>query len=239
MLLLLRFSFSSLTATKQRKIKTSASSTTVPVGAVGGNLYTIEDDMAANDRNRRYSANVCNPMLEGKSFETKSQDKSKRPNSRRRQSTMVVLAQKRKNTIDSIEAVSNIVNMILVPMVIVPFLDYQTLGKIPRSNTAKPGSGDGATAKMGSPNSISQPHGEGWTVVFVSVSNDWVILPTPSPPPSLPPNRLNKWTQWHTSTRSRTTCHSRCFLRIRALSSILVLSTVGGAVITQTMRCAI
>ena len=72
-------------------------------------------------------------------------------------------------TIDSIPAVSNIVNMILAPMVIVPFLDYLTLGKIPRSNTAKPGTVDGATAKMGSVESISQPLTNGWTVVFISV----------------------------------------------------------------------
>ena len=61
--------------------------------------------------------------------------------------------------------------MILVPMVIVPFLDYRALGKIPRSNTAKLGSADGTTAKMGSLESISQPLTKGWTVMFVSVSN--------------------------------------------------------------------
>ena len=72
-------------------------------------------------------------------------------------------------SIDSIAAVSNIVNMILAPMVIVPFLDYLTLGKIPRSNTAKPGTSDGDTAKMGSVKSISQPRTKGWTVIFVSV----------------------------------------------------------------------
>ena len=59
--------------------------------------------------------------------------------------------------------------MILVPMVIVPFLDYQALGKIPRSNTAKPGTADGAFAEMGSLKSISQPRTQGWTVIFVSV----------------------------------------------------------------------
>ena len=72
-------------------------------------------------------------------------------------------------TNNSIAAVSNIVNMILAPMVIVPFFDYLEHGKIPRSSTAKPGSADGPTAKMGSLNSISQPLAKGWTVIFVSV----------------------------------------------------------------------
>ena len=94
-----------------------------------------------------------------------------------------MLRVRRDSNIDSIEAVSNIVSMILAPMVIVPFLDYCALGKIPRSNTAKPGSsahdvcarttsfslGDSPTAKMGSRHSISQPVGDGWTVIFVSV----------------------------------------------------------------------
>jgi len=57
-------------------------------------------------------------------------------------------------------------------MVIVPFLDYIILGKIPRSNTAKPGTSDGAFAKMGTLKSISQPLTNGWTVIFVSVSSD-------------------------------------------------------------------
>ena len=83
---------------------------------------------------------------------------------------------RRESNIDSIAAVSDIISMILAPMVIVPFLDYCALGKIPRSNTAKPGSTDGPTAKMGSQNSISQPLGDGWTVIFVSVR----FLPQPT-----------------------------------------------------------
>jgi hypothetical protein len=90
-----------------------------------------------------------------------------------------MLRVRRDSNIDSIEAVNNIVSMILAPMVIVPFLDYCALGEIPRSNTAKPGSSahdvcarttsDSPTAKMGSRHSISQPVGDGWTVIFVSV----------------------------------------------------------------------
>ena len=86
--------------------------------------------------------------------------------SRGRRGSIVTLAA--EHSIDSIAAVRNIVNMILAPMVIVPFLDYLTLGTIPRSNTAKPGTADGATAKMGSLKSISQPITLGWTVIFVS-----------------------------------------------------------------------
>ena len=90
--------------------------------------------------------------------------------SRGRRKSIVALAT--EYSIDSLAAVNNIVNMILAPMVIVPFLDYLTLGKIPRSNTAKPGTSDGAFAKMGSLKSISQPLTNGWTVIFVSVSSD-------------------------------------------------------------------
>ena len=85
-------------------------------------------------------------------------------------------AVRRHSNVDSIAAVSDIISMILAPMVIVPFLDFCALGKIPRSNTAKPGGRDGPTAKMGSPNSISQPIGDGWTVIFVSVR----FLPQPT-----------------------------------------------------------
>ena len=101
--------------------------------------------------------------------ETKSTELVQQPRGRR-QSISISLAT--DYSIVSIAAVSNIVNMILAPMVIVPFLDYITLGKIPRSNTAKPGTSDGAFAKMGTLKSISQPLTNGWTVIFVSVSSD-------------------------------------------------------------------
>ena len=103
--------------------------------------------------------------------ETKSETKSAEPvqQSRGRRKSIATLAT--EYSIDSLAAVSNIVNMILAPMVIVPFLDYLTLGKIPRSNTAKPGTADGDTAKMGSVKSISQPLTKGWTVIFISVSS--------------------------------------------------------------------
>ena len=87
--------------------------------------------------------------------------------SRGRRKSIVTLAT--EYSIDSLAAVGNIVNMILAPMVIVPFFDYLKHGKIPRSNTAKPGTADGAFAKMGSLASISQPRTQGWTVIFVSV----------------------------------------------------------------------
>ena len=99
--------------------------------------------------------------------ETKSDPLAQHPRGRRGGITTLAA----EYTINSIAAVRNIVNMILAPMVVVPFLDYCALGKIPRSNTAKPGSTDGPTAKMGSQNSISQPLRDGWTVIFVSVSS--------------------------------------------------------------------
>ena len=108
--------------------------------------------------------------------ETKSKEPVKDERTRRRRVTagsfFALSAEHSINSsIDSIAAVSNIVDMVLAPMVIVPFLDYLEHGTIPRSNTAKPGTSDGVTAKMGSRTSISQPLTKGWTVIFISVSS--------------------------------------------------------------------
>ena len=59
-----------------------------------------------------------------------------------------------------------IINAATAPFFVVPFLNFRANGAIPRSDT-KLGGGI-AKAKMGSTTSISQPHEEGWSVIFVS-----------------------------------------------------------------------
>ena len=57
-----------------------------------------------------------------------------------------------------------IINAATAPFFVVPFLNFRANGAIPRSNTKL----GGGIAKMGSTTSISQPHEEGWSVIFVS-----------------------------------------------------------------------
>jgi len=173
MFLLIRFSRNSLTNTKRHNKNGSTASTNSKSGRSSASvtphqeLYTVtvntchDDDDDGGDE----TAAARNDETKG---ETKSTELVQQPRGRRRSISLLAT----EYSIVSIAAVSNIVNMILAPMVIVPFLDYITLGKIPRSNTAKPGTSDGAFAKMGSLKSISQPLTNGWTVIFVSVSSD-------------------------------------------------------------------
>jgi hypothetical protein len=162
MILLIRFSNDSLTNSKKHNKNGLTASTSLATEGQASvtphpELYTCDTILALPD------------------------DEEKQPiatkNSRARRGGLVVALAAEKNIV-SIAAVSNIVNMILQPMVIVPFLDYATLGKIPRSNTAKPSTSDGAFAKMGSLKSISQPLTNGWTVIFVSVSSTSYLYPT-------------------------------------------------------------
>ena len=161
-LLLLRFSRDSLKTSERRNKNDSRSNS----GSGASVSPHSEICSVAVDPN-----NTITALLGDDDDETPTtrlgETKSAEPTVRGRRRGVTTLAA--KYTIDSISAVSNIVNMILAPMVIVPFLDYLEHGKIPRSNTAKPGSADGPTAKMGSLNSISQPIAKGWTVIFVSV----------------------------------------------------------------------
>ena len=161
-ILLLRFSRDSLVKSKKRKNGFASTSKSRSSASVSPHpeLYTV-------------TVNTChtttdddddnNATPQSRSGETKSAE----PRALGRRGGIANLAA--EYSINSITAVSNIVNMILAPMVIVPFFDYLEHGKIPRSNTSKPGSADGPTAKMGSLNSISQPIAKGWTVIFVSV----------------------------------------------------------------------
>ena len=149
-LVLLRFSRDSLaTSEKLNRCGSSVSSTSRASASVSPEFFTA-------------AANIGHSITElphEDDEETQVETKSSRRGTRRGGVT----------NINSVRAVNDIVNMILAPMVIVPFFDYLEHGKIPRSNTAKPGTADGATAKMGSLNSISQPLTNGWTVIFVSV----------------------------------------------------------------------
>ena len=172
-LLLLRFSRDSLTNSKRHNKNGSTDSTNSKSGRSSASvtphqeLYTVTVNTCHDDNEDGVDETVAE-----RNDETKDETKSTElvQHSRGRRQSISTLAT--EYSIVSIAAVSNIVNMILAPMVIVPFLDYITLGKIPRSNTAKPGTSDGAFAKMGSLKSISQPLTNGWTVIFVSVSSD-------------------------------------------------------------------
>ena len=181
MFLLIRFSRDSLANSKKHNKDGSTASTNSKSGRSSASVTPHQELYTA-------TVNTCHTITAlphddddggdetatarqgGTTGDTKGETKSAEPvqQSRGRRKSIVTLAT--EYSIDSLAAVSNIVNMILAPMVIVPFLDYLTLGKIPRSNTAKPGTADGDTAKMGSVKSISQPLTKGWTVIFVSVS---------------------------------------------------------------------
>ena len=164
-LLLLRFSCDSLiTSKKINKNKngfvSSTSSRSNSASVAPLELHTADND---DDNSDEKTATAHQGET---TKETQGETKSAENVSSRRGSLTTLAAD---DSIDSIAAVGNIVNMILAPMVIVPFFDYLKHGKIPRSNTAKPGTADGAFAKMGSLKSISQPRTQGWTVIFVSV----------------------------------------------------------------------
>jgi hypothetical protein len=173
MFLLIRFSRDSLANFKRHNKNGSTASTNSKSGRSSASvtpqheLYTVTVNTCHDDDD-----DIGDETAAARNGETKGEAKStelvQQPRGRR-QSISISLAT--DYSIVSIAAVSNIVNMILAPMVIVPFLDYITLGKIPRSNTAKPGTSDGAFAKMGTLKSISQPLTNGWTVIFVSVSS--------------------------------------------------------------------
>jgi hypothetical protein len=167
--LLIRFSHDTLVATKKRRLNSFVSSTrtssrsSASVSPHQPDLYTACEIITIanpNDNDDDDDTDDTNALKETKNAEMINRSTA------RRGSIVNIAAE---CTFDSIAAINNIINMILVPMVIVPFLDYRTLGKIPRSNTAKPGTSDGAFAKMGSLKSISQPRTQGWTVIFVSV----------------------------------------------------------------------
>ena len=173
-LLLLRFCRDSLITSKKHNKDGSTASTNSKSGRSGSSVSPHQELYTA-------TVNTCHTITalpheddsddaDDTATAHEGETKSAEPvqQSRGRRKSIVTLAT--EYSIDSLAAVSNIVNMILAPMVIVPFLDYLTLGKIPRSNTAKPGTADGDTAKMGSVKSISQPLTKGWTVIFVSVS---------------------------------------------------------------------
>ena len=71
--------------------------------------------------------------------------------------------------LDANKTVAEIVNKQLAQMMIIPFFLFRAFGAIPRSNNTKSNTGDADDiAKMGSANSISQPHEDGWIVVFIS-----------------------------------------------------------------------
>ena len=171
MFLLIRFSRYSLSNSKRHNKNGSTASTNSSRSSASvtphQELYTVTANTCHDDDD-----GDDNEMAAAREGETKGETKStelvQQPRGRRQSISTLAT----EYSIVSIAAVSNIVNMILAPMVIVPFLDYLTLGKIPRSNTAKPGTSDGAFAKMGSLKSISQPLTNGWTVIFVSVSSD-------------------------------------------------------------------
>ena len=171
-ILLLRFSRDSLAKSKKDNKNKSGSSTSYSGTGKSSSrvapepdLYTAANDESDNDNDDDETTTAHQGET---TKETQGETKSAENVSSRRGSLTTLAAD---DSIDSIAAVGNIVNMILAPMVIVPFLDYLTLGKIPRSNTAKPGTADGVTAKMGSRTSISQPLTKGWTVIFISVSS--------------------------------------------------------------------
>jgi hypothetical protein len=180
MFLLIRFSRNSLTNTKRHNKNGSTTSTNSKSSASvtpHQELYTVTVNTCHDDDDD--SGDETAAAREG---ETKGETKSET------KSSFFISTLATDYSIVSIAAVSNIVNMILAPMVIVPFLDYQTLGKIPRSNTAKPGTSDGAFAKMGTLKSITQPLTNGWTVIFVSVSSSDRYSSQISPPHFLASN---------------------------------------------------
>ena len=170
-ILLLRFSRDSLAKSKKDNKNKSGSSTSYSGTGKSSSrvapepdLYTAANDESDNDNDDDETTTAHQGET---TKETQGETKSAENVSSRRGSLTTLAAE---DSIDSIAAaVGNIVNMILAPMVIVPFFDYLKHGKIPRSNTAKPGTADGAFAKMGSLASISQPRTQGWTVIFVSV----------------------------------------------------------------------
>ena len=168
--LLIRFSRDSLANSKRRNKNGSTDSTNSSRSSASvtphQELYTVTVNTCHDDDDDGGDETAAAREGETKG-EPKSTELVQQPRGRRQSISTLAT----EYSIVSIAAVSNIVNMILAPMVIVPFLDYLTLGKIPRSNTAKPGTSDGAFAKMGSLKSISQPLTNGWTVIFVSVSS--------------------------------------------------------------------
>ena len=98
--------------------------------------------------------------------EEKSAPISKAGRSRRRTIAFTV-----QRGLDANKTVAEIVNKQLAQMMIIPFPLFHAFGAIPRSNSAKKSginTDADAIAKMGSTASISQPHENGWIVVFIS-----------------------------------------------------------------------
>jgi hypothetical protein len=118
-------------------------------------------------------ANPDNATTRGNEHEGKHAEPVSKPRRQRRQSVNF----SRQRNIDATTTLAEIVSKQLAEMVVIPFLLFRAYGAIPRSNSTKTNNtadadedADDAAeiAKMGSPDSISQPHEHGWTVVFIS-----------------------------------------------------------------------